>query len=106
MPIYEYQCTECGKVFEAFQKMNDDPLAECKFCKGKVEQLISKTSFQLKGGGWYVTDYAGKSGKPAADSSKSDGAEKTAESKSDSASKSSEPQSSETKSTDKAGKAD
>ncbi|MDR0311725.1 MAG: zinc ribbon domain-containing protein [Acidobacteriota bacterium] len=90
MPRYEYECAECGKVFEAFQKINDDPLTECKFCKGKVEQLISQTSFQLKGGGWYVTDYAGRSSKPEADSPKSDGAGKTAENKPDSASKSPE----------------
>jgi putative FmdB family regulatory protein len=62
VPIYEYQCSKCGEIFEAFQKMNDNPLKECKFCKGKVERLISQTSFQLKGTGWYVTDYAKKSG--------------------------------------------
>ena len=95
MPIYEYQCAECNKIFEAFQKINDDPLTECKFCKGKVEQMISKTSFQLKGGGWYVTDYAKKStdsktDAPKTDTPKSDSAEKPSESKSDSAPKSSE----------------
>ncbi len=61
MPIYEYQCTKCGEIFEAFQKINDDPLKQCKFCRGKVERLISQTSFQLKGSGWYLTDYARKS---------------------------------------------
>ncbi len=61
MPIYEYQCTKCGEVFEAFQKVNDNPLKECKFCRGKVERLISQSSFQLKGSGWYLTDYAKKS---------------------------------------------
>ena len=61
MPIYEYQCSKCGKVFEAFQKMSDKPLRHCKFCNGKVEQLISQSSFQLKGTGWYLTDYARKS---------------------------------------------
>ena len=90
MPIYEYQCAECNKIFEAFQKINDNPLTECKFCKGKVEQVISKTSFQLKGGGWYVTDYAGKSAGAKSDTPKSDGAEKSSESKSASTSKSSE----------------
>jgi putative FmdB family regulatory protein len=90
VPIYEYQCAECNKVFEAFQKINDDPLTECKFCKGKVEQIISQTSFQFKGGGWYVTDYAKKSTGSKTDAPKSDGAEKSSESKSDSAPKSSE----------------
>ncbi len=61
MPIYEYQCTKCGEIFEAFQKITDDPLNECKFCRGKVEKLISHSSFQLKGSGWYLTDYARRS---------------------------------------------
>ena len=61
MPIYEYKCSKCGEVFEAFQKITDLPLTECKFCHGKVEQLISHSSFQLKGSGWYLTDYAKKS---------------------------------------------
>ena len=61
MPIYEYQCTKCGEVFEAFQRINDKPLTRCKICQGPVEQLISHSSFQLKGSGWYMTDYARKS---------------------------------------------
>ncbi len=69
MPIYEYQCTKCGEVFEAFQKINDHPLKECRFCRGKVERLISQTSFQLKGSGWYLTDYARKSTPASSDSS-------------------------------------
>jgi len=61
MPIYEYGCLDCGKTFEAFQKMSDDPLTECRFCQGKVNRLISKCSFQLKGTGWYATDYKSSS---------------------------------------------
>ena len=57
MPIYEYQCTECGKTFEIFQKMSDDPLTECRVCKGRLAKLISNCAFHLKGTGWYVTDY-------------------------------------------------
>jgi len=57
MPIYEYQCTECGKVFEIFQKISDEPLTECKVCKGRLNKLISNCAFHLKGTGWYVTDY-------------------------------------------------
>ena len=56
MPIYEYKCAECG-VFEATQRITEDPLEECPTCQGKVRKLISNTSFQLKGSGWYVTDY-------------------------------------------------
>jgi putative FmdB family regulatory protein len=57
MPIYEYQCDKCGKTFEIFQKMVDKPLTECRECKGRLHKLISQCSFQLKGTGWYVTDY-------------------------------------------------
>ncbi len=57
MPIYEYQCTECGKTFEIFQKMSDEPLTQCKVCKGRLTKLISNCAFHLKGTGWYVTDY-------------------------------------------------
>ncbi len=57
MPIYEYECLDCGKKFEIFQKISEEPLAECKDCKGRLNRLISMCSFQLKGTGWYVTDY-------------------------------------------------
>ena len=95
MPIYEYQCAKCGKIFEAFQKINDDPLSECKFCNGKAERIISQTSFQLKGSGWYVTDYAKQStgsapSRPTSDTAKSETAVKSSEGKSDTTSKSSE----------------
>ena len=61
MPIYEYECTKCGKVEEIFQKFSDKPLIKCRHCAGKLQKLISQSSFHLKGTGWYVTDYAGKS---------------------------------------------
>ena len=57
MPIYEYQCAKCG-TFEVTQRITEKPLGKCPTCKGKVKKLISNTSFQLKGTGWYVTDYA------------------------------------------------
>jgi putative FmdB family regulatory protein len=57
MPIYEYRCEQCGD-FEEMQRITDPPLARCPKCKRKVRRLISNTSFQLKGSGWYVTDYA------------------------------------------------
>ena len=61
MPIYEYECGKCGKVEEIIQKFSDKPLVKCKHCSGKLHKLISHSSFHLKGTGWYVTDYAGKS---------------------------------------------
>jgi putative FmdB family regulatory protein len=92
MPIYEYQCQKCG-TFETTQKITDKPLSKCPTCKGKVRKLISNTSFQLKGTGWYITDYArkGKSDDSKSESSsKSSSAETKSESKkSDSSSKSS-----------------
>jgi putative FmdB family regulatory protein len=57
MPIYEYECSECRKVFEVFQGITEEPLTKCKACGGRVNRLISQCSFQLKGTGWYVTDY-------------------------------------------------
>ena len=59
MPIYEYQCVSCG-TFEMTQKITETPLRRCPTCKGKVTKLISITSFQLKGTGWYATDYGSK----------------------------------------------
>lgn len=59
-PMYEYECTECGKTIEAIQKFSDDPLTECEECGGELKKLVSKSSFALKGKGWYVTDYKNK----------------------------------------------
>ena len=73
MPIYEYRCEECGD-FEEMQRITDPPLSRCPKCRRKVRRLISNTSFQLKGSGWYVTDYprggAGNGGKKDAAGSK------------------------------------
>ena len=62
MPIYEYECTKCGKIEEVIQKFSDKPLTKCKSCAGKLHKLVSQSTFHLKGTGWYVTDYANKSG--------------------------------------------
>jgi len=61
MPIYEYECEQCGKIEEAMQKISDAPLSTCKYCSGSLHKLMSQNSFHLKGSGWYVTDYANKS---------------------------------------------
>jgi len=73
MPIYEYRCKKCGKEFELFQKISDPAVKTCKFCKGPANRLISLSSFHLKGGGWYVTDYGGKKA-PATEKKKEDSA--------------------------------
>lgn len=61
MPIYEFQCGQCGEIMESWQKRNDPPPATCPSCgaEGAMGRVISQTSFHLKGGGWYVTDYKG-----------------------------------------------
>lgn len=58
MPIYEYQCTDCGHQFDELQKMDDAPLIECPECsKASLVKLVSAPSFRLKGSGWYETDF-------------------------------------------------
>lgn len=57
MPIYEYKCVKCQRVIEVMQKFSDKALTRCPSCGGRVSRLISNCSFQLKGSGWYVTDY-------------------------------------------------
>jgi putative FmdB family regulatory protein len=60
MPIYEYTCQKCNAHVEVMQKVSDKPLTRHAKCGGKLEKQWSATSFQFKGAGWYVTDYAGK----------------------------------------------
>lgn len=60
MPIYEYECLDCGGTHEALRKFSDKPLSKCPKCGGTLRKLISNTSFVLKGTGWYKTDYASK----------------------------------------------
>ncbi len=65
MPIYEYKCLECGAHLEKMQKISEETLKICENCGGKLEKQWSRSGFQFKGEGWYVTDYADKkSGKP------------------------------------------
>jgi putative FmdB family regulatory protein len=75
MPIYEYLCEKCGSHIEVIQKISDAPLKRCAKCRGKLEKTVSRTSFQLKGSGWYVTDYSRKDA--SGGKSASAGAEKT-----------------------------
>ena len=81
MPIYEYVCEKCGSQIEVMQKLSDAPLKRCTKCRGKLEKIISRASFQLKGSGWYVTDYSRKgetaSGGIAEKAEKTDKTEKT-----------------------------
>ncbi|WP_298624233.1 zinc ribbon domain-containing protein [uncultured Legionella sp.] len=68
MPIYEYQCTSCHHHFDLMQKYNDEPVKQCPKCfENKVIKLVSAAGFQLKGTGWYATDFKNK-GATASDS--------------------------------------
>lgn len=76
MPIYEYQCNQCGHRLESFEKMTDAPLTDCPSCgKPDLQRLVSAAGFQLKGTGWYATDFRDK-GKPAAKSSDNNSSDK------------------------------
>ncbi|HAK56765.1 MAG: zinc ribbon domain-containing protein [Vicinamibacterales bacterium] len=76
MPLYEYECGDCGERFERIQGFSDPPEKVCPACGGTVEKLLSSPAIQFKGTGWYVTDYAKKSGAPASGegAGKNDGA--------------------------------
>ena len=75
MPIYEYRCSACGHQEEFLQRVSEPPLTECPVCrKPTFNKLLSAAGFQLKGSGWYATDFKNKASKPA---------EKKAEEKSD-----------------------
>lgn len=64
MPTYEYQCGACQHQLEAFQKISEEPLKECPACHQQtLQRLVSAAGFQLKGSGWYVTDYSAKNKK-------------------------------------------
>jgi putative FmdB family regulatory protein len=77
VPTYEYECSRCPRVFEVRQRISEKPLETCDVCGGPVRRLLSASTFILKGGGWYVTDYPSDSRKKAmkAESSSSTAAE-------------------------------
>jgi len=96
MPIYEYQCDNCG-VFEISQRITEDSLKKCPTCKAKVKRLISNTSFMLKGSGWYATDYGHSKTNP---SSSNESTNSTSGNGKSSESKSSESKSGDSKSSE------
>ncbi|MEW6378024.1 MAG: zinc ribbon domain-containing protein [bacterium] len=70
MPVYEYRCKDCGCTFEAEQRIIDPPLNACRMCGGSVERLISRSSFVLKGDGWYVSEHPSTARKKALEKEK------------------------------------
>jgi putative FmdB family regulatory protein len=81
MPLYEYRCSKCEKKIEVIRKFSDPPLTEHEGCGGTLEQLLSAPAFQLKGTGWYVTDYAKAGAKPVSDTGGKAGESKDSEAK-------------------------
>ena len=68
MPVYEYACEKCKHEFEAEQRISDEPIRVCPQCRARrVKRLISRTSFVLKGSGWYSDLYASPGGKKEAE---------------------------------------
>jgi len=68
MPVYEYRCSTCERIFEVQQKISDAPLTTCSECGGKVKKLVSASAFHLKGGGWYADGYSNKKQSDSKDS--------------------------------------
>ena len=81
MPVYEYHCSKCDKTIEVIRKFSDPPLTEHEGCGGELERLLSAPAFQLKGTGWYLTDYGKGGTKPAPTGESKSGDSKAAESK-------------------------
>ena len=102
MPIYEYRCSSCGHEKEVLARMSDKPLTKCPECgKRTLKKQVSAAGFQLKGTGWYATDFKNNSAKkPAAKADKADKADKAADS-----SKPAESAAKETPKADKSGSA-
>jgi putative FmdB family regulatory protein len=102
MPIYEYRCAACGHKLEALQKFTEAPLSDCPVCgKSSLSKLVSVAGFQLKGSGWYATDFKNSGAKPAAkaDAGK-DGESKPAEARRSDAGKDGESRPAEAKKSD------
>ena len=82
MPIYEYRCTACGHELEMLQKLSEAPLVDCPACgKGALTKLVSAAGFQLKGSGWYATDFKNSGRKPEAKTPSKNGDAAPSESK-------------------------
>ena len=84
MPIYEYRCSSCGFQKEYLQKLSDPILTDCPECgKQTFSKMLSAAGFQLKGSGWYATDFRNSGAKPAAKSAGTDKSDAKADTKSD-----------------------
>lgn len=68
MPLYEYECDACVRRFEVIRRFSDPPLEQCDVCGGKIRKLFSSPAIQFKGSGFYINDYARKSGEAGGNS--------------------------------------
>jgi putative FmdB family regulatory protein len=102
MPLYEYHCLKCGKNFDALQKFADPPIKKHEGCGGKTERVLSAPSFQLKGSGWYATDYGKGGGNKPGEKAAGDKAESKAEAKAETATETKSETKSEAKTESKA----
>jgi putative FmdB family regulatory protein len=100
MPLHEYRCSKCDKIFEVLEKFADAPLTVHPGCGGKVERMLSAPAFQFKGSGWYATDYP-KSGSEKKGEKGANGASDSKDSKSQESKSDSKPAASEAKSDSK-----
>src|SRR5579863_976935 len=100
MPLHEYRCSKCDKIFEVLEKFADAPLTVHPGCGGQVERMLSAPAFQFKGSGWYATDYP-KSGGEKKDEKGANGASGSKDSKSQESKSDSKPAASEAKSESK-----
>lgn len=93
MPIYEYQCDDCGTSFEVMQKMSDDPLDVCDHCGGHLRKVLHPVAIHFKGSGFYTTDYGRGSGRRAGakDGAGADGESSSGQSSSDAAAEPAKP---------------
>jgi putative FmdB family regulatory protein len=81
MPIYEYECENCGNRFERFQSMQDEPVRLCPDCSGKVHKIIHPAGIIFKGSGWYITDSRKSTSSAVTGETKTNGAAPKAETK-------------------------
>jgi putative FmdB family regulatory protein len=101
MPLHEYRCSKCDKIFEVLEKFADAPLTVHPGCGGKVERMLSAPAFQFKGSGWYATDYPKSGGEKKRDEKGANGASDSKDSKSQESKSDSKPAASEAKSESK-----
>lgn len=82
MPIYEYECENCGTRFERFQSIRDEPIRQCPDCSGKVHKVLHAAGIIFKGSGWYITDSRKSTSGAVTSETKANGADSKAASKS------------------------